>query len=344
MTMFGGRLRTLIAQGDAAARGKTHGAALRDLIRAYLDDRIGLAAEERWSGGTAGRDLILEVAEETLSHHERYSTELHAEMMAMAQASGITPAEAIVVGGFTDLVDVVRSRVGVAPTEDNCTAVINPAAGFYAQTWDMHASAGEFVVLLDVRPATGPRALVQTTAGCLGQMGMNEAGVTVGINNLTSMGQPGVTWPTVVREALAQTEFEDAVEAVMRADLAGGHNFMVMGPDGRAANIEAMPSNKRVTMVEGSYVHTNHCVDPVTAAEEGQRLPEHVENSNIRLEVGVKLAQDVEAFFEEPIISRRVDGRHDVGTCGAVIMEPGSGVMRAVWGVPGDQPWETFQL
>lgn len=342
--MFGGRLRTLVVEGDAVARGGTHGAAYREMINAYLDDRIGLAAEERWSGGIAGRDLILAAAEETLFHHERYSEDLHTEMMALAAAAGITPAESVVVGGFTDLVDVVRSRVGQAPTEDNCTAVLNPAAGFHAQTWDMHASAGEYVVVLDVRPPAGPRALVQTTAGCLGQMGMNEAGITVGINNLTSMGRPGVTWPTVVREVLAQTDFEGAVEAVMRADLAGGHNFMIMGPDGRAANIEAMPLNKTVTTVDSSYVHTNHCVDPVTAGEEGERLPEHVENSNIRLEVGEKLAHDIEAFFEEPLISRRVVGIHDVGTCGAVIMEPGSGVMRAVWGVPGDHPWETFQL
>lgn len=342
--MFGGPIRTLVTEGDALARGERHGSTLREMIVKYLDDRLGLAAEERWSGGLAGRDLILEVAAETLPHHERYSEDLYAEMVSLAGAAGITPAEAVVVGGFTDLVDVVRSRVGRAPAEHNCTAVLNLSAGFYAQTWDMHASAGEFVYLLDVRPDNGPRALVQTTAGCLGQMGMNEAGIGVGINNLTSLGRPGVTWPTVVRRALFQTRFEDAIQVIVDADLAGGHNFMVIGPDGRGANIEAMPANKSVTMVDGSYVHTNHCVDPLTAAEEGERLAEHVENSNLRLEMGEKLADDIEGFFEEPLISRRVEGPHEVGTCGAVIIEPAARRMRAVWGVPGDHPWETFEL
>lgn len=342
--MFGGRIRILELEGDPVSRGSTHGTAYARMIRKYLDDRLGLAAEEKWSGGEAEFDLILGVAEETLPHHEAYAPGLHAEMLAMADSAGITPAEAVVVGGFTDLVDVVRSRVGTAPHEHNCTAVLNPAAGFHAQTWDMHASAGEFVVLLDVMPDSGPRALVQTTAGCLGQMGMNEAGISIGINNLTAMGKPGVTWPTVVRQALMQSDFESAVDAVVGADLAGGHNFMVMGPGGKAANIEAMPANKRVTMVDEPYVHTNHCVDPLTAAEEGERLAEYVENSNIRLDVGTKLAHDLEAFFEEPLISRRVETAHDVGTCGAVIMEPPAGRMRAVWGVPGDHPWETFQL
>ena len=314
------------------------------MIGKYLEDRVGLASEDGWSGARVDRELILEIAEETLPHHERFSSELHAEMVAMAQAAGITPAEAVVVGGFTDLVDVVRSRVGSAPEEHNCTAVLNPAAGFYAQTWDMHASAGEFVILLDIQPTSGPRALVQSTAGCLGQMGMNEAGITVGINNLTSMGRPGVTWPFVVRKALDQTDFDSAVQVVVEAELAGGHNFMIMSPDGVGANIEAMPMQKKVTRVDGSYVHTNHCVHPSTASGEGQRRPEYVENSNLRLEVAEKLADDIEKFFEEPLISRRVEQVHDVGTCGAVIMEPGLGRMRSVWGVPGDHPWETFHL
>lgn len=314
------------------------------MIGKYLEDRVGLASEEGWSGARVDRELILEVAEETLPHHERFSPELHAEMVAMAQAAGITPAEAVVVGGFTDLVDVVRSRVGSAPEEHNCTAVLNPAAGFYAQTWDMHASAGEFVILLDIQPTSGPRALVQSTAGCLGQMGMNEAGITVGINNLTSMGRPGVTWPSVVRKALDQTDFDRAVQVVVEAELAGGHNFMIMSPEGVGANIEAMPMQKKVTRVDGSYVHTNHCVHPSTASGEGQRRPEHIENSNLRLEAAEKLADDIEGLFEEPLISRRVERVHDVGTCGAVIMEPGLGRMRSVWGVPGDHPWETFQL
>jgi hypothetical protein len=43
----------------------------------------------------------------------------------------------------------------------------------------MHASAGEFVVMLKLDPLIGPDVLVQTTTGCLGQMGMNEAGISV---------------------------------------------------------------------------------------------------------------------------------------------------------------------
>ncbi len=343
--MLGGKLRVLPVNGGPAAMGDTHGRTYGGMIRAYLEDRIELSAQERWSGGESNRDLIVEVAESTLEEHERYSPDLYEEMTAMASAAGMTPAEAVVVGGFTDLVDVVRTRVGSAPSEDNCTAVINPGAGFYAQTWDMHASAGEFVVMLQGDPSDGPRFLVQTTMGCLGQMGLNEAGISIGINNLTSWGRPGVTWPTVVRKVLQQSNLDTAINAVLEAPLAGGHNFLIMGPDGEGVNIEAMPMHREVTRVTGSpYVHSNHCLVPTTESEQAERIEASVVSSDIRLKLGYELADDVEALFAEPEISRHASQPHDVATCGAVIIEPGLRRMRAVWGVPGDHPWEHFQL
>lgn len=331
--------------GGPVDLGRAHGDTCAGMIRKYTDDRLGLSTQEGWSGGSADRDLILSCADDTLIHHERYSESLYAEMLAMAEAAGITPQEAVTVGGFTDIVDVVRSRVGFAPAEHNCTGVVHPEAGVFAQTWDMHASAGEFVIMLKVDPLEGPDAFVQTTTGCLGQMGMNEAGIAVGINNLTSMGKPGVTWPFVVRKVLQQTDFDGAVDCVLDADLAGGHNFFLMGPDRQAVMVEAMPNNKRVERSNGQpLVHANHCLHPDTAEEEGERQQEWVDNSIERLETGSRLADDLEAFFAHDGISRRATDPHDVATCGAVMIEPEKRRMRAVWGVPGDHPWETFQL
>jgi isopenicillin-N N-acyltransferase-like protein len=343
--MHGDEMRVLEIFGDSSDLGRAHGSACSEMIRNYVDLRLDLTGQEDWSGGVADRDLILSCADETLEHHERFSESLYAEMLALAEASGITPQEAVAVGGFTDLVDVVRARVGAVPEEHNCTGIINPESGWFAQTWDMHASAGEFVIMLKIDPLIGLDAFVQTTAGCLGQIGMNEAGIAVGINNLTSVGKPGVTWPFVVRRVLEQDDFDDAVEVVLGADLAGGHNFFVMGPDGDGATIEAMPRTKKVTRVNGKpLVHANNCLHPETKAEEGTRLAEWVENSDHRLRIGEDRAHDVEAFFADPMISRRADDPHAVATCGAVIMEPARRTMRAVWGIPGDQPWETFQL
>jgi len=343
--MRGGPLRVLEIYGDPEDFGRIHGTECAPLIGAYLADRLGLSGDATWAGRSADADLVLSLAEATLPFHRSYSPSLYEEMEALAAAAGITPAEAVVVGGFTDLVDVVRAHTGDAPSEDDCTAVLNPAQKVLAQTWDMHASAGEYVVFLKLDPVIGPGLVVQTTAGCLGQIGMNEAGIAIGINNLTAFGKPGVTWPFVVRQVLQQTDLDRAIDCVVSANLAGGHNYLLMGPDGTAVNIEAMPGSVQVErVVDEPFVHTNHCLDSGTRAVEAVRAAESMASSLTRLDRGKDLADDLEAFFSEPSIARRAVTPQDVATCGAVIMRPAERRMESVWGVPGDHPWETFQL
>jgi isopenicillin-N N-acyltransferase like protein len=343
--MNSGPLRVLEIYGDPPDFGRIHGTECKAMIRAYLDERLGLSGDATWAGRAAPVDTVLSLAEQTLPHHREYSPTLFEEMLALAEWAGITPAEAVVVGGFTDLVDLVRAHDGWAPIEDDCTAVIDPANGVFAQTWDMHASAGEYVLMLKLDPISGPAAVVQTTAGCLGQIGMNEAGIGIGINNLTSIGKPGVTWPFVVRKVLEQSDLDSAIDAVASADLAGGHNYLVIGPDGVGANIEAMPGTIEVTRVtETPFVHTNHCLDPGTRLEEGERTPEHVAGSDTRLERGTEHAQDLDLFFSDPSIARRASSIADVATCGAVVIRPRERRLDSVWGIPGDNPWESFRL
>jgi isopenicillin-N N-acyltransferase like protein len=343
--MNSGPLRVLEIYGDSFDFGRMHGTECKPMIRDYLDERLGLSGDATWAGRSARADTVLALADATLSHHQKYSASLYEEMLALAEAAGITPAEAVVVGGFTDLVDVVRAHVGWAPIEDDCTALLDPAKGVLAQTWDMHASAGEYVLMLKLDPVSGPAAVVQTTAGCLGQIGMNEAGIGVGINNLTSIGKPGVTWPFVVRKVLEQTDLDAAIDAVTTADLAGGHNYLIIGPDGAGANVEAMPGTVDVTQIDDApFIHTNHCLDSGTQLEEGERPPEHVVGSETRLGRGTELSQDLDGFFSDPSIARRAESPHDVATCGAVVIRPGEKRLDSVWGIPGDNPWESFRL
>ena len=60
-------------------------------------------------------------------------------------------------------------------------------SGFLAQTWDMHDTATDHVLLLKITPTDQPASLIFTTVGCLGQLGMNNEGVGVGINNITCL-------------------------------------------------------------------------------------------------------------------------------------------------------------
>lgn len=348
-------IRVLWVDGTPEEMGAAHGATYPEDIREYAAERTVLAAE----GTDWDRAKVLDLAEQMLPAHEEYDAGLYAEMVAMADAAGITPAEAVIVGGYTDFIDTVRSVAGGTAVEDSCTAVLVPdsaaeGAGFLAQTWDMHATATPHVVLLGLAPHGGPNSLVFTTVGTLGQIGMNEVGISIGINNLTTDdGQIGVTWPFVVRKALMQTTFDDAVRCVLDAQLAGGHNFLVLDRDGRGVSIEATSTVTHIVELDDvPVIHTNHCLVPQTQAVEGFRPAGLQMSSDDRLVQAAELLGarpvTVEALMaltrDERSICRRPEPPFNYETSGAVIMRPATGDFWACWGIPADNEYELHRL
>lgn len=349
-------LTILEVTGDAETVGAAHGQQFGEDIRAYLEKRRTLSLE----GTDLDADGVTAIAEDMIDAHLAYDDALFDEMAAMAAAAGISPAEAIIVGGYTDFIDTVRAVAHGTAVEDQCTAVITPdhlsgGAGFLAQTWDMHASATPHVFLLDVQVGDAPRALVFTTHGTIGQIGLNEAGIAIGINNLTvSDGQHGVTWPFVVRRALKETTFEGALAAITEAPLAGGHNFLLLDAEGNGASIEATPTRTYVESLGDTPVaHTNHCVVPDTQGVEGARPEDLQENSLTRLAQATELLGEtaehtadslIALLRDERSICRHPEPPHDYESSGAVIMRPAQGDFWACWGVPSVNEFHRFSV
>lgn len=353
-------IRRLILRGSSRQRGAEHGEAFREDIRRYTDERVRLASNGSWAGREATREDALGLAEAMLPAHRAYAPDLSEEMEALADASGLSAAEAVIVGGFTDFVDAVRAQAGPVYEEDNCTAVLVPDAlaqghGFLAQTWDMHDSATEHVVLLEIVPDGGPRAFVYSTVGCLGQIGLNEAGIAIGINNITSStGRIGVTWPFVVRKALQQTDIEAALACVVEAELAGAHNYLLLDRHGRGYNVEAMPGRRTVTKLEDApLAHTNHCLDSDAGREQAERPPALLASSVRRLQRAEELlagsnpigVERLMAFTRDPVaICYGSQPPFHIESSGAAIMRPATGELWAVWGLPSENDYEAFRF
>ncbi len=353
--MNGAPIRVLRLEGSPEQLGAGHGAAFAEEIRVYTRGRVELARQ----GTTMTASDVVALAESMIPAHRAYSPDLLAETESLAAAAGMSTAEAIIVSGYTDVLDAVRAVDSGASSEDNCTAVIVPdglsgGAGLLAQTWDMNASATPHVVMLDIAPAGKPRALVFTTVGCVGQIGLNEAGVAVGINNLTvDDGRPGVTWPFVVRKALEQDSAEKALACVEEAELAGGHNFHIFDRSGKGFSVEATARRKVVTELgPNPIVRTNHCLSEECQAVEGDRHELLKISSELRLAQAKELLSGSEITVEdlmaltrdERSICRRPEPPFDYESCGAAIMRPATGEMWACWGIPSDNEYEMFAL
>lgn len=372
-------LRTFTIRGGPHERGFAHGHAFADEIRLITEERMRLATDPTWTGGRAASAAeVLSLGAACLRTHEIWCPELVEELRGMSEATGLGLNELVIMNGFTDFVDLVATDPN-APArfasgdprshEDDggCTAfVVGQGAtrngrALIGQTWDMHSSATPHVLLLEVVPEAGPRAITFTLTGCVGMIGMNEAGVAVCINNLLGAdGRPGVHWPFVVRRMLAETTVDRALAVLLDAPLSGGHNYALLGRDSEGAicgyNVEATATRTHVAPVHAFFAHANHCLVPPLQEVERERKPISRTNSCNRLaQAEAFLGEhygtiEVETLMEmtrlhvegEMSICSHVQPDYDIETSGACLMSPETGELWALWGLPCANEYERF--
>jgi isopenicillin-N N-acyltransferase like protein len=289
------RLRVLQLTGTPYEIGFQHGLAYAEDIRKVTAERIQLSCEPTWTGRSLSYKQVLELANACIPYHEDYAPDVLDELRGMSAATGIGLAELIIVGGFTDFVDVVYNANEHQPEVpiygNECTAwltsnrMMRDGHGMLAQTWDMHASATPYVILIHGKPDNAPKYYALSLTGCVAMIGMNSAGITVGINNLVGVdGQPGVTWNFVCRKILQQTTLDAALKCLTEARLAGGHNYLLMDAHGNGYNVEAMATAIHISELQDEpLVHTNLCLHENTMAVQRPLTPELIEDSTTRV-------------------------------------------------------------
>lgn len=363
-------IRVLHVNGYSYTMGYRHGLAYADQIHSLTHERIRLSTEETWTGRNLPRPEVLALAEQCIDAHGNYAPDLLEELEGVAAATGLSLAELIITNGFTDFADAVYAAGGdpvavPARAGNECTTFMasqgaHAEHGLIGQTWDMHATATPHVIMLDGKPKNAPEFLLFTLTGCVGMIGMNEAGIAVGINNLTaSDGKPGVTWNFVVRKILAQDNLEDALACITSAPLAGGHNYMLMDATGRGYNVEATSTVCVVEEVANgqTFAHANMCLDERTQAVERDRTADLIEDSEKRVKRANQLLAEQRPATPEAMMAitrDRSDGSYSIcamaeppfysETCGAVIMRPSSRDFWGVWGIPLMNDYQHFKV
>lgn len=264
-------MRQLVLEGTPRAMGIAHGRALAEEIHALAAERLRLslaAADE--AGEPATPDTALALARKFLPIQERWSSEVHAEFMGIAEGARIAPERLLIGNGYTDFKDVLCRQPALVPALQECTVfhVASEASrdgrGYVGQTWDMHSSAEPFILCLLRRPADAPATLGITTAGCLSLVGVNEAGIACGNSNLVPTdARPGVIYLALIHAALARRRWEEACAVIRDAPRASGHNYYLAGPGGAFANLETTAEHSEHLMpTTPIFVHANHYQSP----------------------------------------------------------------------------------
>jgi isopenicillin-N N-acyltransferase-like protein len=267
-------MRVLELPAGATPRrwGQIHGESYRGEVKALSAIRTFLCTRV---GAFPDRASVMAAAEAHLPVLARYDAGLHEELLGIAEGADLTPAEIVVANHYTDLRDLSPdpSKWRPAPerpdADGGCSVIWaeTPTGRILAQTWDMHATAIPYVMMMHVpASADGPESWVFTLTGCLGMTGMSTKRLAIAINNLNSNDATvGAVWPAMVRRALRQSTAAAARDVILRSPVGSGHHYM-MADAKDAFAIETSGVLRRELPTGRSYCHTNHCLDPEVAA------------------------------------------------------------------------------
>jgi len=259
--------------------GRIHGESFRGEVKALSEIRTYLCTKV---GSFVTREQVMTCATAHLPVLERYHRGLYEELLGIAEGAAVTPEDIVVANHYTDLrdLDPDPARWKPAPTRDDpagtstgrggvvadgCSTLFaaSPTGRILAQTWDMHATAIPYVMVLRVpESADGPAATLLTVTGCLGMAGMNVARVGIAINNLFSTDATlGVVWPAMVRRALHQRTAKAAYDVIATSPIGSGHHYFVADKTA-AFGLEASGTRRKDVFARGeTYCHANHCLD-----------------------------------------------------------------------------------
>lgn len=352
-------MRTLMLDARDTPRqwGREHGESFRGEIRSLADIRVYLAVQ---LGGFAGAAEVLEVAGAHLPVLERYDRALYDELLGIAEGAGVSPGHVVVLNHYTDLRDIGPKISGAGavdiarqPASEGCSVVWarTPSGPILAQTWDMHATAMPYMLMLRVPERDGRReSWLLSLTGCLGMAGMNVAGVGVAINNLRSTdARVGLVWPALVRRALSESTARSGRDVILRSPIGSGHHYLVADAD-HAFGIETSGTRRKQIFAAGeagdsAYVHTNHCLDAdidavsqvvptSTTRERYDWLTRSLERAPVCdvHDLWKRLGSD-EGYPRSVCTNLATpENPHGTATCGAIAMELGS---RRVWAQAG---------
>jgi isopenicillin-N N-acyltransferase-like protein len=251
--------------GPPGAVGAAHGEAQRERIREYAERFLGYLLSVSPLRLTEA-DLWARWAPQ-VAVNQREAPNLVEEMRGIARGAGVPFERVFLLNSLLDLGSFRYLPLGSVFAGCSTFGVVAEAGTgktLVGQTYDMPELHQDYLTVLRLRPAQGPRQLVFTFAGIVGAAGLNEAGLAVNINYLSPRDVGlGRLHSVAVRQALGSAQLADALTPLVLPPRAGGAHFLVADRDGNVLSVETTAKRFVVAYPEGNAIgHTNHYLAP----------------------------------------------------------------------------------
>ncbi len=213
---------------------------------------------------------------------------------------------------------------GANPIDDGecTTAAAQPATTTHggtllAQTWDWQGDQRDACVLLRVHAPGEPSILTMTEAGMVAKIGINSAGVAVGLNLLRSQSdgrEVGMPVHVLLRKMLQAPSFAAARAVADMALPAGSSCVTLASAAGDLVSLELTPAGvAEVWPEDGLLAHANHCVDAAAGADECPHEP--ISTSYERYDRAAELLQAAAGRIDVPTLQAILRDRENAPRC-----------------------------
>ncbi len=253
---------------DSFENGLAHGKTFKVSIKELIQIRTNLLLKR----SPHLKEKLEEFAKLQFAETKKFDLDLAREIEGIAQGSESSVTDIIILNNYTDFRDIQFQK---EVQDEGCTSLsyIDEDVSIAGQTWDMHQSAKNYLMLLKVKDPkdSSKTAYIYTVCGCLGLMAINNSGQFIGVNNINVVdGKNGIIWPALIRKVALQQKQEDIIKLLMESNITSGHNYLIS--DGsKAFNYEITPTAKEVLkpQTKNLIYHTNHCLaDNIIAVED----------------------------------------------------------------------------
>jgi isopenicillin-N N-acyltransferase-like protein len=289
--------------------GKQNGEIFKELIKENL--QILKTNYASWIGGEETLNEILnKISTESryLSDLKQFMPELHDELRGIADGSGITMEDAVILNYLDETILAVshyseeNSEASSVKSEEGerCTSGAlfgrNDIPNMTFQNMDFSDAYNGYQALYRIH-YDDKDILLYGFVGQFGGVGINSNGVGVTVNIIgDGMGNNGFGIPSTAttRGILQLNSVDEAVEWLKTLPISSAHSLIIADPK-KAIGIEATANNifEMTPQDEKYVVHSNHCLQTPDKLE-GSEINDEESNTVVRLNIVLSMLEGKE--------------------------------------------------
>ncbi len=258
------RLPVIETRGTHFQVGQQIGVAARASLQS-MHQEMRRAYGERWS-------YLLAQSQYFLTATEKHLPRIVGELRGCAKGAEIPFDDLFLMSIEELLYEEVRGNENFPPCKGGieggkgCSDLAAaPPATIDRKVWlahnnDLGRSAVEHLYVTHFCAEGEPEILAVTVGGLFISIGLNRAGISLTGNQLyANDSRVGVPRLLIVRDILAQTDFDSAIQSACLSERASSYNNLIASDDGRIVNVEGSATDyELIAAEEGLTVHTNH--------------------------------------------------------------------------------------